>query len=462
MGSENEANPEINVTPPEEKGFPLTKEFLELAFDREVEKFSVNVGTNPGDNYMSILHAIKVTFKGEKESNHYLIKCYPNNQGRRDFLDQTNIFSKEFFIYQEFIPQLKQLAIESGAQNIADLSVAPVHGGNIVGTLSSKFTMKPWSDENFILMTDIRTIGFTMADRIKGLDLEHTKLVLEEIAKFHALSWAYKQKNGLSLLSDKYPQFADKMYDNDDMMKDFKDLVDHLRTNAVTMVEEKLGETHPASKSFKDFVSGDYMGYMKLFVKKDGIDEEHVESHLRIKPDADKDYDYEPWLVGTHGDCWVNNILFLYNDEVPKKPVKVTIVDWQVNREACPTIDLVYFLFCSVRTSIKIPHLDDLLKVYHDAFLRYCNALEVSPLKGFSFETLKRRFRRAQHFGILVSMPLLSIVLKSVEESFDIDTVQSDDMGELFRSMMTGSDKNALVKHELSETVLDMYKNGVI
>jgi len=127
-------NPEINVTPPEEAtGFPLTKEFLELAFDREVENFSVNVGTNPGDNYMSIMHAIEVTFKGETESKHYLIKCYPNNQGRRDFLDQTDVFSKEFFIYQEFLPQLKQLAVDCGAENIVDLSVAPVHGGNIVG-----------------------------------------------------------------------------------------------------------------------------------------------------------------------------------------------------------------------------------------------------------------------------------------------------------------------------------------
>ncbi|CAL8110270.1 unnamed protein product [Orchesella dallaii] len=460
MGSETK--PEINVTPPEEKGFQLTKEFLELAFDKEVEKFSTNVGTNPGDNYMSIMHGIEVTFKGEKESNHYLIKCYPNNQGRRDFLDQTDVFSKEFFIYQDFLPQLKQLAIERGAENIVDLSVAPVHGGNIVGTPSTKFTMKPWSDENFILMTDIRTIGFTMADRIKGLDLEHAKLVLEEIAKYHALSWAYKNKNGLSLLSDKYPQFADQMYDNDDLMKDFKQLMDQLGSSSVKMVEEKLGESHPAAKHFKDFVSRDYMEHMKLFVKKDGIDEDNLESYLRIKPEADKDYDNEPWLLGTHGDCWVNNMLFLYNDEVPKKPLSITLVDWQVNREACPTIDLAYFLYCSVRTSIRIPHLDELLKAYHDAFVRFCDALQVKPLKGFSMKTLKRRYRRAQHFGLLVSLPLLSIVLKPVGESIDIDTIQSDEMAELFSSVMQGNDKNALLKHEMGLIALDLYETGVI
>ncbi|ODM99563.1 hypothetical protein Ocin01_07130 [Orchesella cincta] len=460
MGSEG--NPEINVIPPEEPGFQLTKEFLDMALDREVEKFKTDVGTNPGDNYMSIMHAIEVTFKGEKEPNHYLIKCYPNNQGRRDFLDQTDVFSKELFMYQEFLPQLKTLAAECGAENIVDLSVAPVHAGNIVGK-PSKFTTKPWSDESFILMTDLRkTFGFTMADRIKGLDMDHIKLVLEEIAKVHALTWAYKQKNELALLSNKYPQFQDEMYNNDDMMKDFLQLMNQLSDSCLKMAEDKLGESHPACKSFKDFLAGDIMDRMKIFVQKNGIDEINLESYLRIKPDEDKDYNPEPWLVGTHGDCWTNNFLFLYNDQVPKKPVTVTLVDWQVNREACPTIDLAYFLYCSVRSSLRIPNLDKILRIYHDAFVRYCDALQVKLLPGFTFETLKRRFRRSQHFGLMVSLPLLSIVLKPKEEAVDMDSVESNEMAEVFGSVMVGNDKNELLKHEISQTVLNLYETGVI
>ncbi|CAL8110269.1 unnamed protein product [Orchesella dallaii] len=459
----SETKSEINVIPPEELGFPLTKEFLELAFDREVESFSTNAGTNPGDNYMSVMHSIELTFKGEKEANHYLIKCYPNNQGRRAFLDQTNMFSKEYFMYQEFLPQLKQLAAENGVEDVVNLAVAPVHGGNIVGK-QSKFTKKPWSDENFILMTDLRkSLGLTMADRVMGLDLNHAKIVIEEIAKLHALSWAYKQKNGITLLSNKYPQFTDdSMQNKDDLGKQFKQLMDHISNSSVKMVNEKLGSSHPACKSFKDFVSTDSTQHMNMFTQKNGIDENEIESHLRIKPEQDKDYNNEPWLVGTHGDCWVNNMLFLYNDEGPKKPVSVTLVDWQLNREACPTIDLAYFLFSSVRTSLRIPNLDKLLGIYHDAFVRYCDALQVKPLPGFSFETLKRRYRRAQHYGLLVSLPILSIVLKPPKDSIDMDTVKSEEVSELFGSVMKGNDENALLKHEISATVLDMYETGVI
>ncbi|ODM99564.1 hypothetical protein Ocin01_07131 [Orchesella cincta] len=455
-------NPEINIVPAEELGFQLTKEFLELAFDREVEKFSTNAGTNPGDNYMSVMHAIEVTFKGDKKSSHYLIKCYPNHQGRRDYLDEMDVFSKEFFIYQDFLPQLKELAEERGAENIVDLSVAPVQGGNIVGQ-PSKFTKKPWSDENFILMTDLRkTFGFTMADRMKGLDLEHTKLVLDEIAKYHALSWAYKQKHGMTLLSNKYPQFEDHLYDNETMMKEFTQLMDQIVSNGLKMTEEKLGPSHPACKSLKDNVTSDALNRIQEYFGKDGVNEDKMESHLRIKPENDKDYNKEPWLLGTHGDCWLNNMLFLYNDEEPKKPVKVTLVDWQITREGCPTVELAYFLFSSVRAPLRIANLDDLLKFYHDAFLRYCEALQVKPLKDFTFETLKRRFRRAEYFGVLMALPLLCFVLKPKDQEVDLDKVESDDIGDVYAAVIDGSDKNVVYADEVSATILNLYEKGVI
>ncbi|CAL8110273.1 unnamed protein product [Orchesella dallaii] len=461
MGSKGN-NPEINVIPPEENGFPLTKEFLELAFDREVSTFRTEVGTNPGDNYLSIMHAVEVIFKGEKESQHYLVKCYPNHPERREFIDQTDVFSKEFFMYEEFLPQLKQLAVERGAENIVDLSVAPVQGGNIVGK-PSKFTVKPWSDENFILMTDLRkTFGFTMADRMQGLDLDHARIVLEEMAKVHALSWAYKQKQGLNLLSDKYPQFVDNFYSNDGAMKEFEDLMDQIAANCVKMTEDKLGASHPACKSLKNNVNKEGLKRVEQFVLKSGIDEDEMESFLRIKPEKDKDYNTEPWLLGTHGDCWVNNLLFLYNDQVPKKPVTVTLVDWQINREACPTLDLAYFFFSSVRAPLRIPNLDALLKVYHDAFLRYCDALQVKPLKGFSFETLKRRFRRAEYFGLLMSLPLLTFVLKPPEEAVDMDADATEQLTDIYANIVKDSDQNTALKDEICATVLNLYETGVI
>ena len=50
-------------------------------------------------------------------------------------------------------------------------------------------------------MADLRKAGgFSLSDRFKGLDLDHFSLVMEGQAKVHAVSWAYKQKMGRSLL----------------------------------------------------------------------------------------------------------------------------------------------------------------------------------------------------------------------------------------------------------------------
>lgn len=169
----------------------------------------------------------------------------------------------------------------------------------------------------------------------------------------------------------------------------------------------------------------------------------------------------EPWLVGTHGDCWVNNILFRHNDN--QKPEEVILVDFQVFREACPTFDLAYFLFTSVRSSIRNPREKELFKIYYNQVIECCEALHVTPPKGFTFENLMRRWRRAKIFGLLIAMPLLSIVLKPQEEAKDLDKAGGDDnMAEMFSSVMEGSDKNTLFREELIATVLNMYDDGIL
>ncbi|ODM94100.1 hypothetical protein Ocin01_12583 [Orchesella cincta] len=340
----------ISRIPPAETSFQITKEFLELALDKEVENFSTGTGTNPGEHYLSIMYAIEMTFKGENQSNPYLIKCYPSSSpGPREWLNGG--FTKELFI-----------------------SCACWK----CGWTPSKFTNTAWSPESFILMTDLnKTSGFTMEDRIQGLDLDQTKITMKEIARLHALSWAYKQKNGVNLLSTKYPQLLSKMNtsSNPDIIG-MGQLMTDLNDSCLKIVEEKLGASHPACKSYKKFIARGGMETMNAFLNKMESMRElwkvYFEfSLMKIRITT------MPWMVGSHGDCWLSNLLFRYNDR--GKPAAVTLVDYQLAREACPTLDLVLFLYTSIRASIRIPDLDEILRVYHDAFVRNCEALQVNP-----------------------------------------------------------------------------------
>jgi len=57
----------------------------------------------------------------------------------------------------------------------------------------------------YILMGDMKSdYGFRTADRMVGLGLAEVTLIMQEYAKIHALSWAYKVKNGIKSLESKF------------------------------------------------------------------------------------------------------------------------------------------------------------------------------------------------------------------------------------------------------------------
>lgn len=96
---------------------PITKEFLEEVLGYPVESFTLETGSNPGDNYMSNLFRINVILAKKEQSQgltkeYLLLKCFPNHPARQDFLQKTNIFIKEIDVYTKWIPDLEKLQNE--------------------------------------------------------------------------------------------------------------------------------------------------------------------------------------------------------------------------------------------------------------------------------------------------------------------------------------------------------------
>jgi thiamine kinase-like enzyme len=84
------------------------------------------------------------------------------------------------------------------------------------------------------------------------------------------------------------------------------------------------------------------------------------------------------FVVLTHGDPWVNNILLSSND--------VSFIDFQMSFWERPSADLIYFLVTSVADEVKAEYFDELIKIYH---LELVDSLE--KLRYFySIPTLKQ------------------------------------------------------------------------
>jgi aminoglycoside phosphotransferase (APT) family kinase protein len=80
------------------------------------------------------------------------------------------------------------------------------------------------------------------------------------------------------------------------------------------------------------------------------------------------------FTVLTHGDFWLNNMLFK-GDEV-SEPSDVSLIDFQGNTWAGPALDLHYFIVSSVNDDIKVDRFDEFIKWYHEALVESLTKLK--------------------------------------------------------------------------------------
>jgi len=84
----------------------ITKPFLEGLLKKEILFFTASTGSNPGDNYTSVLVSLEVHLVHQKEPLYLLFKTFPQHPTRQKLLEDTNIFLKEYQVYNEWIPEL--------------------------------------------------------------------------------------------------------------------------------------------------------------------------------------------------------------------------------------------------------------------------------------------------------------------------------------------------------------------
>ncbi|EDS39359.1 CHKov1 [Culex quinquefasciatus] len=138
--------------------------------------------------------------------------------------------------------------------------------------------------------------------------------------------------------------------------------------------------------------------------------------------------------VLNHGDAWCNNLLFQYNAD--NTIATLVPVDYQMCVWASPSLDLLYFIFTSVRGDIRLPELDNLINFYHRNLTDNLNLLEYSkPIP--SLKELHLDFIDHIAYGFAACFGVLPICLMEKTENASIDTMMSaDDAGRLFREKM--------------------------
>nr|CAD7404566.1 unnamed protein product [Timema poppensis] len=285
----------------------LDEKFMERALregeadpDIVVKHIQVKAATAVGDNYVGLMYRVYVEFVGKggsRDKQSFIVKALPVEQTARKLIIETNLFSTESTMYKKTIPDMERLLQGSNPERYRPFSPKGIY-------------LAPRPDETLVL-EDLSVSGFKMAERLQGLDLDHSKLAFQRLAMFHAASVALAEKDPSSMVC-----YETDVYSENILLKSFF-------TNAIKSTIEEVNTWPGYSEKYSH----------KLLKLSETLFENVIENRKRISGDLN---------VLNHGDAWLNNMMFKYSET--GEVIDHRFVDYQLAYYGSPVIDLHYML----------------------------------------------------------------------------------------------------------------------
>lgn len=160
----------------------LTKEFFRRILKADsVKSVYLSNGCSGGDNFSSRVYRAVVNFKKDtlKETTSFIVKCI-SYEGERAFLQTMDIYGTETCFYKEIVPKMELVLKEKIAPTFYFSTEEPIRT---------------------IVFEDLVEKGYEIADRLKGLNFEQSKLVIKKLANFHASS---------AIVAQMHPELIDR------------------------------------------------------------------------------------------------------------------------------------------------------------------------------------------------------------------------------------------------------------
>ncbi|KAK9872361.1 hypothetical protein WA026_017818 [Henosepilachna vigintioctopunctata] len=334
---------------------------------------SLNRGSLKGDGYMGTITVITVEESLTKRKIHLILKAAQTGDQLREKTPIRSAFIRENFIYNVVFKEFYELQKEYNVKDVFD-GTAKYYGG-VEDT-----------DEECLLLENLKEIGFTMWDRQKPMDSHHVEAVMTQYGRFHALSYALKK-----FKPDKY----------DDLSKNLRNIFE----NVMSEQEVKESTVSAMEKAYKA-VHGNAQAIagLKRFFETSNI---FFKDCWRVK---------DKYTVITHGDCWCNNMMFKYEGTGSQKPSKVYLLDWQLSTTGSPILDISYFFYaCSSKHCMD--NYNSFLKVYYDSLTAMLNQFGVKIEEIMSFKDLQLQWRIYSKYGMYMAILIIKIMLAKQEEA---------------------------------------------
>lgn len=251
--------------------------------------FKYRDGSNRCDGFLGVLTSVIIhgtrTVNGVPADDklHLLCKLPPANELRRKIFQSALVFSREANTYNKVLPLFRQFQQDKGLGDDESFLAFPKCYAAVADKDKQEFV---------VIMEDVRAKGFAMWKRKKVLPADHSYRIVEQLGKFHGISFALKDQrpsvcNELKAYQSNFQAF----YKSDQFAK----LIEMSYDRAIVALEKA---------EHKDIM-------------------EVVKANVRQLADDCLSADSTEFAVIGHGDCHNNNILYRHCNEV-----RITLVPY--------------------------------------------------------------------------------------------------------------------------------------
>lgn len=236
-----------------------------------------DLGSNHGDGFMATMTAATITGTRDGQLDHLglICKSLPDNPARRQLFSAARAFEREVYMYNKVLPQLDAFQREKNVNDEQD--------GGFFNFPKCYFAISNMiSDHHVIIMENLRQKGYGMCDRLTPIDFDCVSTFMTAIGRLHGVSFALK---------DQRPEVFETFREMDDIMLD--------------MLFQ--------SKSWEDLFNSGYDNILLMFKEtKDVTYLKEVRTNWsRHFQECLNNGVAAPFEVIGHGDCWINNLMFV-------------------------------------------------------------------------------------------------------------------------------------------------------
>lgn len=396
-----------------------------LGSDFEILEQHTRILTAPGEHYGSIMLAVDVKIKKmekKEETLHLVAKLIPANEMLRIAFNIEVTFKKEVFAYLYSIPTLIEFQKEYNVPESRILDMFPKCYGARVSLDENKNEV---DEDAVILFENLKLQGFATDDRLVGFDLVSAKMIIGDLAKFHAIPIA------LRLL--KPDLFKEKISPS---------LVEN---TGLEQLPPEVGAAFHNAIMENAVIIPELQPYLNRLQK--------VVDHAKATAFDKRSPPNEPFATMCHMDYWVSNTMMLRDNS--GKPLKAKMVDLQLMKYNSPVRDLIFFLYTSVINSVLDVHYDELINHYYESFIENLKDFPINTSE-FSWQAFQEELNEVaptEVYHVLVMLkPIFTEkgkVQNSLEDFQDSDWSRKDLLGPAHKA-------------KLRDTVLALVKRGWI